>query len=596
MKRIIVWLLLGAAALTVCGAFAEEASGEGFRYTVRPDGSAEITGYDGGALADIPATINGRPVRAIGEYAFAESEELEEVRVPEGVLEIGRYAFAWCGALTKAELPDSAQVIEDGNFQGCGEDLTVTVVRGSRADEYCRTHADMDGFSCAYREVVTFGDYEFAILPDGSLRVAAYHGDEGHAAVPESAVGLPVTAIGNHAFSHCETLESVEIPACVTQVGENPFRGCTELSEILLPQDHPTLEMRRGMLISRPDGRLVAGLFGVLEDPLVIPDGVRVIGADAFYENSGYSELVIPEGVAEIGREAFAFHLYEPTVRLPRSLTKIDGHAFYWNQARFVVPQGSEAEAWCRERGYGYSAAEERSAENGARDAANREKARAGAGEAGGGTAPDTEREEPPRALPDVGERVSFGVYEQDAYAGEPKPIEWQVLAADGNRVLLISARALAVRAYHDEKKGVTWETCGLRFWLNHEFLNEAFTAGQQRAILETVLPNAGEAGPGWKTQQGPDTKDKVFLLSYREAERLFGAGDRTVRPTEAVAARDPKTGEADGRWWWLRGAGFSQEGAAVVRGNGTLGQSRTVNNPHGLVRPAIWVDWDALP
>ena len=79
-----------------------------------------ITGYTGGTLMlEIPAQIDGLPVVAIGDGAFAALEELAGVVVPEGVVSIGDNAFAQCARLQSVSLPQSLERIGSAAFSGC---------------------------------------------------------------------------------------------------------------------------------------------------------------------------------------------------------------------------------------------------------------------------------------------------------------------------------------------------------------------------------------------------------------------------------------------------------------------------------------------
>ena len=91
-----------------------------------------------------------------------------------------------------------------------------------------------------------------------------------------------------------------------------------------------------------------------------------------------------------------------------------------------------------------------------------------------------------------VGSSVEFGRFLQyNGHFSAPTPIEWIVLETDGQTATLISKYGLEVRAYHNEQRDVTWETCTLREWLNGAFMNETFTDEEQAQLqMVTVTPD----------------------------------------------------------------------------------------------------------
>lgn len=62
-----------------------------------------------------------------------------------------------------------------------------------------------------------------------------------------------------------------------------------------------------------------------------------------------------------------------------------------------------------------------------------------------------------------VGNYVTFGTYPQTKAGNDATPIEWLVLARDGDKALLISRYALDAQPYNKDYTSVTWETCTLR-------------------------------------------------------------------------------------------------------------------------------------
>jgi hypothetical protein len=61
------------------------------------------------------------------------------------------------------------------------------------------------------------------VTNNGTITITGYTGPAGAVTIPETINGLPVTTIGNSAFSNCATLTSIVIPACVTDIGPSAF-------------------------------------------------------------------------------------------------------------------------------------------------------------------------------------------------------------------------------------------------------------------------------------------------------------------------------------------------------------------------------------
>lgn len=209
-----------------------------------------------------------------------------------------------------------------------------------------------------------------------------------------------------------------------------------------------------------------------------------------------------------------------------------------------------------------------------------------------------------------VGNVVTFGTYPQTSSGADQTGIEWLVLDFDGarHRALLLSRYGLDAKPYHPEYKDMTWEFCSLRQWLNNDFLNRAFSPEEQSAILMTEVDNSSAQGySGWKSSGGNNTLDRVFLLSFAEANKYLNVTYDQRDNIEArasatsyaakVGAHSPRSYRtADGgvsRWWWLRSPGYHQYTAALVNFDGSL-YHYFLSSGSGCVRPAIWLNLES--
>ena len=210
-----------------------------------------------------------------------------------------------------------------------------------------------------------------------------------------------------------------------------------------------------------------------------------------------------------------------------------------------------------------------------------------------------------------VGDTVTFGNYAQDNDASNGKePIEWIVLDVQDGKALLLSKYSLYPAGYHNTWDDCTWETCSLRAWLNSTFMNYAFSAEEQSAILITTVDNSDSQGFDWSLVGAEritgwnNTQDRIFLLSCAEAGRYLDVTlenesnlKSRVTPTVFAIAQGAETessfltadGDAAG-WWWLRSPGGCPNSGAGVSPNGSLSYTRAYHRTY-LVRPAFWLD-----
>lgn len=199
-----------------------------------------------------------------------------------------------------------------------------------------------------------------------------------------------------------------------------------------------------------------------------------------------------------------------------------------------------------------------------------------------------------------VGDTIVFGHYEQDNDLSNGKEeIEWIVLEVKDNKVLLICKYVLDNTKYNEKNTFVTWEHSTIREWLNGAFVSSAFTEAEQACIVETYVDNQKEQNyPGWNTDGGKTTLDRVFLFSYMEARTYFLDDEsRKCAPTKKAIQNgtelfsDCLTQEGKPTCgWWLRSPGPQQNNAMFVYKHGEVKYSAKVSATTGGVRPAMWI------
>lgn len=200
---------------------------------------------------------------------------------------------------------------------------------------------------------------------------------------------------------------------------------------------------------------------------------------------------------------------------------------------------------------------------------------------------PEPTETQDPRELY-VGDIVVFGTFEQDNRTGNgPEPIEWVILDIEDGQILLVSKEGLDCRSYHTRNISIYWEECAVRDWLSRDFIREAFTAEQQRAILPTSVET-----------NGIFTTDRIFLLSLSEVNQYFFTDyQRLCVPTAYAIAHNAYVNQTTGAGWWLlRDRADYGNNVLSINSDGAIDHDGgRVTSNRGMVRPAMWVSAEAL-
>jgi len=186
------------------------------------------------------------------------------------------------------------------------------------------------------------------------------------------------------------------------------------------------------------------------------------------------------------------------------------------------------------------------------------------------------------------------------------EPIQWLVVENDGQDLLLLSKYSLEYKVWHATPSvQVTWADSDIRAWLNSGFFSQAFTAIEQSMIPTTDVENpetppflvGGTTFPG-----GPNTLDKIFLLSWVEIEDATGSGQLFLNAPARVATvtdyvfYSPLGGYRQ-EYWWTRSQGRASYSAWTINNVPTGGvfANQLYRYTYSTARPAFELDLETV-
>jgi len=243
----------------------------------------------------------------IADNGFANYSELTHLDfgTDTSISEIGVSAFEGCSSLTGITIPNSVTEIKSRTFMGCAMMTYILLPVGLQriGDE-------------AFRECALLHDISFAPSPHR--------------------LELPpaLTSIGDMAFAFCTSISNINIPSLVTDMGSNPFAGCSEDLVLSFAPGNAEFSMEGNCLVNLSDQRLITGFsnssipatvliiddyafYNVRLSEIDLPDGLVSIGSFAFSGNDALIEIELPANLAEFGDDAFSDCASLDTVYIP---------------------------------------------------------------------------------------------------------------------------------------------------------------------------------------------------------------------------------------------------------------------------------------
>jgi hypothetical protein len=287
-------------------------------------------------------------VISIGSSAFANCYSLTSINIPNSVISIGSSAFAYCSSLTSVIIPESVTSIEYSTFYECHSLTSIAIPSGV-------TNIGRSAFfRCLNLQSITVewptplpisADVFQGVnkrnctlnVPEGSLEVyqatdvwknfffyseyeinengelIGYNGEGGDVVIPDN---LGITTIG-WAFKDDTNITSVVIPDGVSIIGWDAFSECSNLISVTISND--VTDIRGYAFIN------CSSLASI-----TLSNRITSIEGWTFYGCSSLASITIPNSVTSIGYVAFGECSSLASITIPNSITSIGLDAFVY--------------------------------------------------------------------------------------------------------------------------------------------------------------------------------------------------------------------------------------------------------------------------
>lgn len=139
------------------------------------------------------------------------------ITLPDGLTEISSSAFQNCTQITSVTMPNSVTTIKDAAFSGCTSLMEVNFSTALKSIE-----------RNAFNQCTSLAMVDFQKTQLETIDLLAFNGCTN---LVWLYLGNHLKTIGRSAFEDC-AMQALRLPATLQSIGENAFRGCTQLAFI----------------------------------------------------------------------------------------------------------------------------------------------------------------------------------------------------------------------------------------------------------------------------------------------------------------------------------------------------------------------------
>lgn len=277
-------------------------------YALNDDGvSYKVTGAKAGYPEDIviPDTHEGKPVTAIGNFAFEYYKKLKTIVMTDNITHLGTLCFYQCEKLESVDLSENLVSTETSCFIDCTALKTISLP-DTLVDAECDIFA-----GCTALETV---DYDNAKYVGNDENPYMFLVDTQIDTLTSCEIKEGCRYVGADAFNECTSLATVTIPQTVTKIGVESFKN-TGLSTVNLPSNLKSLDY---------------GAFKECQNltSIVIPDSVVELEGYNFSDCENLTNVQLGKGLTLLDSGLFKYCTSLSSISIPKNIALIDSFTF----------------------------------------------------------------------------------------------------------------------------------------------------------------------------------------------------------------------------------------------------------------------------